>query len=103
LHFGGGIERSESASAVDLDVAIAERVRIGDPRLSVVDALVLDGLHATRHPTRVSVDEAVVMAERIAAKRRVCLFSGRNRILYRIENGHGGMAYSLCVALDALP
>lgn len=37
------------------------------------------------------------------ALRRVRLLSGRNRILYRIENGHGGMAYSLCVALDALP
>jgi hypothetical protein len=33
------------------------------------------------------------------ALRRVPLLAGRNRILYRIENGHHGMAFSLCLYL----
>ncbi len=37
--------------------------------LQGLDVLVLDCLRATRHPTHFSVDEAVAMAERIAAKR----------------------------------
>lgn len=33
------------------------------------------------------------------ALRRVRLEAGHNRLLYRIENGHGGMAFSLCLSL----
>ncbi len=34
------------------------------------------------------------------ALRRVRLQAGRNRLLYRVENGHGGMAFSLCISLN---
>jgi hypothetical protein len=34
------------------------------------------------------------------AFRRIHLAAGRNRLLYRIENGHGGLAFSLCLRLE---